>query len=725
MNPIYKFELTHSGSTTRVYPIYSNGLSKEFERESGQQFFRQKLSGDLVFEGPDYVSINSAPFETQFQIEIFISYDAGANWSSYWVGEFWKTDCEFDEDEKTVTVKATPIDRYTAILNGIDREFNLIDLVPAMAAVRADKRPMIQVYTPGDTVIACFLSGMWWEQECSAVEESDTIRIGNTDYPALTHKYHFYKNTQGKVITPSGSASLPDVFVGTFTSNTESFTFTSDAYKFVFRKQTGSGYVRFYYEIARVSNNTVLYRYSETNVSPWTAASYTLTAVSGSGATGSVTITYRDIPIYARYVLDVDTISGQTTYDIPSDDLCPDNRNYHKVIGYGVSNTIFFSQRLSIKPTKWGFYQPDQYYQEPYVLGGGEFYPVARNSWGRISVWFSFSAFDWVLEEAGRAQFTIRHAYPLSSVISVLLKQIAPSLTHIGSTTYSEFLYGTNLLGITQTLLITPKSNIVSAGYDQPAQKAPITLKSVMDMLRDCYRCYWWIDDNNRFRIEHIEYFINGGSYYGSPTVGVDLTGMTVKRSGKAWDTSENKYSFEKPEMAGRYQFAWMDDVTELFEGYPIDIVSQYVKQDNIQQINISQFTSDIDYILLNPSVISKDGFVLLAAVQDGLGYILPYEDVTPQGLTQHILQNALAAFVKLQDYYAYDMPAPNYKINGVSYVALGTKKLRTQKVNFPALTDPNTMQLIKTGLGNGTIEKLSINLSSRNAQTTLRHDTE
>lgn len=715
MYPIYKFELTENGNTAQVHPIYPAGLAKDFERESGQQFFREKLSGSIRFEGPDYTTITGAAFETRFQLEVFISYDAGGTWASYWKGEFWKTDCEFDEDAQVVTVKAVPIDRYTAILDGIEREFNLIDLAPAIEHVRADKRPMIQVYTPGDTVIACFLSGMWWEQECEAV--SDTTQLEN--------HFHFYRNTTGRVITPTGPASLPDVFVGTVPSGNADFTFTSGTYKFVFRRETGSGYVRFYYEIARVSDNTVLYRYSETNTTPWTAASYTLTAVSGSGATGSVAITYRDIPIYMRYVLDVATISGQTTYDIPSDDLCPNNRNYHKVIGYGISNVIFFSQQMDVKPTKWGLYQPGQYYKEPYSIYGDEFYPVARNSWGRVSVWFCFSALDWVFEEAGRAQFTIRHAYPLSSVISVLLKQIAPSVTHLGNTNYSEFLYGTNLLGITQTLMITPKSNIVSAGYDQPAQKAPITLKAIMDMLRDCYRCYWWIDSNNRFRIEHIEYFNNGGSYYGSPVVGVDLTTMAVKRTGKAWSDGRNQYTFDKPEMTGRYQFGWMDEVTQLFEGYPIDIVSQYVKKDNIQQVTVGQFTSDIDYILLNPSAISMDGFVLLGTVQDGSGYILPYEDVTPQETTQHILQNAYAAFVKLQEYYAYDMPAPDYEINGVSYVALGVKKLRTQQITFPALNDPNLLQLVKTGLGNGTIEKMSINLSSRNAQTTLRHDTE
>ena len=356
-------------------------------------------------------------------------------------------------------------------------------------------------------------------------------------------------------------------------------------------------------------------------------------------------------------------------------------------------------------------------------------------------------------------------------------------------------------------------------------------------MLRDCFRCYWFIDDQNRFRVEHIQYFRNGGSYSGSPVVGIDLTTQEVTRSGKKWAFARDQFKFDKPAMAARYQFGWMDDVTQLFDGFPIDIISKYVNPDNIEQIDISRFTSDIDYILLNPSAVSKDGFVLLSATQrksyadlkfiqgnvgitigqpynslvdnsgtrvhtglmyitspnlvvknpsgyrfglrffdenenlldyttmwsdsqrtvpvpsgsvyvvllvrneaetaitpavvnglngsiSGIEYTLPYYNFSIDG-NDHILQNAYVAFCLLQQYYAYDMPAPNYAINGVQMVALGVKKLKNQSIRFPALNDPDLVELVKTNLGNGTIEKLSVNLSSRNANATLKYDTE
>ena len=267
-----------------------------------------------------------------------------------------------------------------------------------------------------------------------------------------------------------------------------------------------------------------------------------------------------------------------------------------------------------------------------------------------------------------------------------------------------------------------------------------------------------------------------------------------------------------------------MDDVTALFEGQPIDIVSKYVNPDNIEEISVQQFTSDIDYILLNQSEISKDGFVLLGATQksyvDNLpisayigtaydlsvsswrageyvrvkaqalaitlagfsisflddnnnslgvlqsrqippigvqnidtgfvlipsgatklrfvanrtvsltitdvvsGYELPYLSFRVDGIPYN-LQNGRVAFEALQEFYRYDMPAREFRIGDAVFTARGIKKLKTQEINFPVLHEPDFFNLIKTELGDGTIQKMSVNLSSRNAKTTLKYDTE
>ena len=815
MNPIYRFELSQNGVNTRAAkPNYNNDLSIEYALEQNEEFYRGKLSGKLTFQQDDYAYIKNAAFDTQFDVVISISYDAGLTWAQYWKGKFFKTDCEFNDDDQTAIVTPSLNDRYNDVLAGLEKEYNLIDLAPVIQPIKYDKRPMIQVYVPGQSVIGCFLSGMWWEQECEVV----------TDETALEQTYKFAKNRSLRVINvlQQGSPEIPDVFVGEDT-DTE---FTSGNYKIKFI--SGQGVTQ--WQIIRVSDDTVLWFVNAIATIP---GELTLDPVSGSGATGQVKIYLNEaVPVYARYVTDVESASGVTAYPIPDNDIVADNRNYHYILGYYLPSTITVSTRLTADPTKWGIYQPGQYYQQPYVLGGGEFYPIARAAWGRVSLWFSFYIFDWVIEQEWRKEYTLKDAYPISSVISVLLGQISPTITHDGTTDYSSFLYAANnpISNIAQTLFITPKSNVINSGYDQPAQKAPITLRQVLNMLRDCFRCYWFIDEDSRFRIEHISYFMNGGAYPGTPNypvIGMDLTALKVTRNGKPWSYAQNQYRFDKPDMAARYQFGWMDDVTELFDGYPIDIISKYVNPDNIEQIDVSQFTSDIDYILLNPENISKDGFVLLAGelldyadgateqigylrangnVQpdthyhckitdkipcapgqvfkyNGVGfasaisalfyanntivgtaqyntpnnyvnvtvpaganyvvftslaqtgqsiilsvirnvYALPYFNFAFDG-TNHILQNPYVAFAYLQRYYAYDMPALNYRINGENMIAAGIKKLKTQTIKFPVLTEPNMTELVKTGLGNGTIQKMSVNLSSRNANVTLKYDTE
>ena len=157
MNPIYKFQLSANGTTQQAYPIYGDNLSKDYRKESGEEFFRAQLNGELTFERDDYTFILEQAFDTQFGLEVFISYNAGSRWTSYWKGTFWKTDCKFDEESKTVTVSVTVNDLYKAVLDGIDKEFDLIALAPEIMTVKCDKRPMIQVYVPGQTVIGCFL----------------------------------------------------------------------------------------------------------------------------------------------------------------------------------------------------------------------------------------------------------------------------------------------------------------------------------------------------------------------------------------------------------------------------------------------------------------------------------------------------------------------------------------------------------------------------------------
>lgn len=707
-----------------VNPIYKDDLAKELELETNQQFYRAKLSGKINFIRDDYDFINNQSFDTEFVIRIMQSNDSGLSFLPCYMGKFMKTDCEWNNDDKKVTVQPDVYDQYNNVLAGLEKEYNLIELAPQITQLNYKKRPLIQIYIPGDSVVSCFLSGMYWEQDANVV----------TDRNALLNTYYFALCNLLKEINVTGTTNpnVNGLYSGRMSISNNVFTGTmrpnvsNGYYIYVSQVYTPPFFSAVTVQIRQSSDDKVMYSYIA-NIggnNPWDNADFDAPAVSGSGATGSAHCEMATYSIYARYLCDVEQVLNVDTYPLPTDDIVEDNRNYNRVVRYAL-DIAYISNQSSNEPTQWGIRDDGTYFMPPYSIYGDIFYPIARSTWRYASIWFAFYLADWILEEAAQSPYTLRDTNPLSSVISVLLQKIAPEITHEGTEEYSKFLYGSNrpIGDYNFTLLITQKTNVTKGDYDRPAQKAPITLQQITNMLRDCFRCYWYIEDN-KFKIEHIQFFRNGGSY-NSPTIGTDLTRLQNIRNGKNWSFATTSWSFDKIDMPERYQFDWMDDVTEAFKGNPIEIISKYVTAGKIESINISNFTSDIDYMILNPNNISDDGFALFAAVKNGDQYDLPFIEFN-FGASKFILQNAILSMQYLQPtFYIYDLPAYKVEINGSEMRALGIDRKKKQTVNYPSINDPDPMKLIKTNLGNGQVEKISINLCSRMNKLTLKYDTE
>lgn len=712
-----------------VHPNYKDDLAKEYELETNQRFYRAKLSGKLSFIRDDYDYINNKPFDTTFLLLIEKSNDGGKTWTSYYSGQFMKTDCTFIDYDKKVTVQPDTIDEYNDVLAGLEKEYNLITLAPAIQRITINKRPLIQIYVPGDSIVSCFLGGTNWEQDANAT----------TDQNALVRTYHFalcniLKEIQ---ITSHGSpAVISGLYTGRMATGATPGVFTGNLYPelnvnyYIFISQQtidGTPFGIALVEIRRRSDDVAMFRYQKATTAPFDTLEFDLTAVEGSGATGTMHADMKSYNIYARYLVDVDKIGDLDTYPLPTDDIVDNNRNYRRAIGYAI-DVAFISNNFSDTPTEWGLADNGKYFAPPYSIYGQTFYPIARSTWRYASLWFGFYLMDWILEEQARKAYTLRDAFPVASCISVLLNQIAPGIKHEATAEYSQFLYGPSnpISGLTFRLLVSQKTNIINGEYQQPAQKAPTTLQQFTNMLRDCFKCYWYID-GGKFKIEHIQFFKNGGSYGGGAIISRDLTKEINLRNGLPWAFNTSEYSFDKVDLAERYQFEWMDDVTTPFEGLPIQVISKYVTPGKIEEINISNFTSDIDMMLLNPGNMSSDGFALFAAVppQTGTQWILPFTRQTINGV-EYFLQNGYLAFINLQSpYWMYDLPARRVSVNGSEVYAYGIERKKKQTFSFPATDDPNPMQLIKTYIGNGQVDKLSVNLHSRSIKATLKYDTE
>lgn len=339
---------------------------------------------------------------------------------------------------------------------------------------------------------------------------------------------------------------------------------------------------------------------------------------------------------------------------------------------------FFCTSRAVDKPTKYGLNDYGQYFTSQFIpssTGLGRPLPISKNSWTNASLWYVYDSFYEYFEEKLRKQYVLKDSYSIGAAIKAILKKIDPTLSHEPTAEYSQFLYGTtNPLGLARFYVyITQKTNILKGDYDQPAQKAETSLEELMKMLRDCFRCYWYIE-GNKFKIEHVYFFMNGGSYSSRSSYQLDFTKPTDQFNKKLSSYFQSEVEFEKSDLNQRYEFAWMDDVTDLFGGVTIDVKSNYIQKDKTEEINIGQFSSDVDYMLFNPTNFSEDGFALLCPVKNGSLLELPI--LTIDGLFNEngdsyevIAQNWYASWIYLQNMYMWDMPASILESNVIGYI--------------------------------------------------------
>ena len=855
------------GSQVAASPVYNGNLALNYEMEQGQRFFRAKLNGKLTFYREDYDTIMAAPFGTVFYLYMEKSTDpAGLTFAPYYKSKFTITDCTVNVDDRLITVQPQTTDQYDEVLAGMDNEYNLITLAPAMNGVTISKRPLVQVYVAGSDFLNNYIAGTSWEQSCTANDNKN--ELGHVYWFGLDTIFCRIEVENAGAITGTYSGKL--VRTGTHMEGTDTY----EDYDAVFENDAGATDYYFnidlnvraaYYEDWWFGTIDLRRRTGDTSVSYSSKTFQSETFNTGFyqlRGTATVNVYIDNVFVMARWLTDAESVTGITLYDIPENDIAGENRNYHKVApvqaqccvsttntsttpteyglvydfrefnvtlfdGYmnGSGSTLAYttgkSLYVNVKPNdtinieapaeypcfysfvKEAFFPtangqvfplcdgysrvqidagtsaevtapsdaaflyliertaatvirtPKEvkvqgnkidlsnltdtqyfpvngdglYYAEPTHAADEWFRPIAQSNWmNGTSYWFNYVTVFQYLETQGMVSYLLRNAYPLWSCISVLLSATGSSVTFDGTSVYSEFLYSASnpLSGETAKLFVTPKSNVLAGDYTVPAQKAMTTLGQFLDMLRNVYQLYWFIDTDNRLRIEHIRWFKNGGSYLGSPTVGIDLTTTMEKRNNTAWAYGVNEYTYEKEEMPQRYQFEWMDDERLPFKGDAIEILSPAVSEGKVESVSVGSFSSDIDYMLLNPSVFSQDGFALIGATGSGNSWSVPFLQYVQQGITT-TLQNGYLAYVHLQPYYwVYDLPAKTAKINGIVYSLAYVSRRKQQRVTVPlGASDPDFLNLVKTNIGNGEIRAVSIPLTSRVAQVTLNYDTE
>lgn len=768
--PKYKFYIINESRDAslrhEVTPHYKE-LNKKYAKESGQEFFRISLEGKMTIFGSDFEVVYGASINDKFLFIIDMYNRASNKWAEYYRGEFSKTDCKFDYEKKSCELKTSPIDQYTQVMNKYDNTYDLIKLAPAISKINLHKRSLMQVYVRGANSVSNFVGGTYWESDVNEVVDS---------HDDLINKYYFsYIDTGNEFyVEGAGVSAVNGVYAGTSgnwqkwsgysaelvkTINSgdrapEDVPTVYDIYSTNKRQALTNAYQGggvtykenlYKLQIIRNSDDVVIYEsewlfYLGTNEIGSSKAYINredIKMINKSNSSDYFTITNVFVyHIYRRLLCDVDSLTDsegvKDTYDLPAEDFVTDNRNYKKCIGLR-GGLFFCTSRTVTNPTKYGVNDYGQYFTSEFIpasAGLGRALPISRNFWANASLWFVYDTWYQYWEESSRKMYTLRDSYSIGAVIKAMLNEIDPTLTHEETAEYSRFLYDTSVPISMQRFYayITQKTNILKGDYDQAAQKAEITFEDLMNMLRDCFRCYWYIEDG-KFKVEHIYYFMNGGSYNAQTNYQLDFTKLADQFNSKNAAYFQSNLEYDKTDLNARYEFNWMDNATEVFGGVTLDIDANYIQKDKTQEINASQFSSDIDFMLFNPSNFSEDGFALLCPVKSGSTLTLPIITTTlydeNDNFYDAIAQNWYASWNYLLRFYLYDLPAYYYvKCNNyIDFIDVNdVKKCMKQDIECFSENDLNTLQLIKTSIGNGKIESLTVNLDTRKIKVELRY---
>lgn len=518
---------------------------------------------------------------------------------------------------------------------------------------------------------------------------------------------------------------------------TGEYYFSHDTYRIeIYSVADGTG-LKLYQSDKLYGNDSDFLITSGYGLYPMTKVSQTLPNREPSPETFNLGENVIEHQIWGRILCDAESSEELPVMDLPYDDFAIERANFRKciglVFGQAPSDYIRFvqSEEAQDEATPWGLNDYGEYFQKPAIVGplGSRLYtyPLAKSSWANTSLWVGMAeanipgyGVEGYLQKYYR-EIPHKDCMEIGAVVKALLAKIDSSIKFESTAEYSEFFYG----GIEDSygekglkVYITQKSNVLKGEYDQAAQKAEITFEQLMNMLRDCFKCYWYVDTERRLRIEHIRYFTQGQSY-GTPRLQFDLTKKYDKFNKKPVLYGQQEVSFSKEGLNSRYEFNWSDDsaTDAMGGGFSVDIRSNYVQQDKKEDVSINSFTSDIDLMLLAPNKFSEDGFALIIA-KDGKVPIVYDEFYNQQDTTVPMslhIQNYYASFISLFNNYLYDMPALNI-ISSVDdestemsrYSVKGIKRCVEHKISAIPDTPLDLYALIGTDEGGGYIEELS-----------------
>lgn len=721
-----KARLKVKGVEFSTFPIFGEDVKLQLTRESDQIFRREKLDGTFRFVNKDFDLIANCSANTEFTLEFYRENEFVGK------GTFYKTDCRMDYDNKICEVALTTTDKYEKIMNGLNNTFNLIRLAPVTERAVLTRRAVLQFYVKGEDVLTNIFGGVHFEQDCQEVNDENILRntyLFGTKLPLSSVMIPDGVPTagRGRYVVSSVGDDNRITYRNSNGWTINAYGYLAETYRYRFDILTDRGVfvcvaVLLESDFLKIGKHALKFRAD-------------LLPQSEIITTGTY---YNQGDLYAR-ILSPTTAEGAPR---PMEDIVEYNSNYPAVVPMvaGVfSDYIQLVEEKSTTPTEWGIDSEQKYFTAPVLTDtqkteGISPIPFGYSHWEALSTWLMVDRNLSTRIDSFNQTFELKDAYSVANCIKVLLNEIDPSISFAEDEAHSIFLSSrepdtAELIDAypfprsrEARIFLTPITNVKKTRYEQAAQRGDITLKQIFDMLRNVYRCYWWIDSENRLRIEHITYLKNGMMYLDSfirPQV--DLTKMLSLPTAKKWGFNTNTVQGDKSRCPARYEFGWGDAQTEQFNGYAIDIKDKYIDQSKTEKLTIENIVTDLDYVIINPNGVNDDLFALFEAYDTNKRVALAYVRLSNTS-PMYRLQNGYCSFLFAEtSYYPYDLSGWQAKANGEDLSVIGTKAFKSQSLSFPVtLEQARSVEFIQSDMGIGEMDSIEIDADTLHANAKI-----
>lgn len=732
-----------------VHPSYSDA-KLNWSKESNEWYHTLTIDGTFTFNGSEAEIITGRSLYTEFTLVIF-DLDNGGNEVSR--GTFRLTDCEIDIDHRSVKVKITATDPYKKLNDRKDNEYNVVDLGLDRRAISLWNYPNYQIYIEGDNRIVISTRNNSNAFDC---EPQDGLGYGTLGYftyfggfnygYAILIRYNSVSQTFETVIFKSTAYNPTDITLD-----------IRNVAKLV-NEDYPSDYIYVQYGYRAASSNFGKFRlYAHFPDGGWPQNDlFTQWLPIGSFRTHSQLEFYSLTPNDEEVVRFNGTVmlygvNGRLTTNVKLDDIYDTTGNkiqgalsvddfYRANKKYGKQrspNFYWFAISTNVSDTDQGYGKvpnTDTWYDKPDHTN--TWIPLYRDSWYQgISLWMKgdVKVTESEVETYKHLEY-VPDMYSLGDVIKGVLAKIDENIIFEPDSDHSRFLFDT-INPITEQqqgeLLVSQKSNILNLQYDYPAWKAPVKMSQILTFLRNAFNCYYHLDKDNHFHIEHVLYYMNGGSYDTEQRGVVDLTRWRDCANKQKLSFLTNRWTYEKDtgKQANRIEFGWMDNQSELFNGWPIIVPEDYLiyTDERTEERKIDWFSTDIDFLVTVPAECSSDGFAVARRSLVDSSYVEEGE-YTLNGVT-YKTQNFSLSFPELhQNFMLFDLWSEYVTINNDDTLIAVRRRspVRTAEVGFikPAtmdVNDPNV--IIKTDAGNGEVESMEINLSDMRITTKIKYE--